>query len=256
MENKINHISHIFNTWSGIPDVSHLSKIQNNYVHAFEHGCKDSITYVSYVIKNDVIIAFGSATYFGGTNCWDNYYIDSDDDNYSKKQQNLWKLWVEGLVSTEKGYGSIILQELEKWLAEISVQYNVERKVINIMSVSESVGFYEENGYVECYTGPRFGGTGNTRVAKAIGDFDIRFDIQLSEIDPYPTTNSRIECLEWDIARYILQGRRVALLPYIEIPKNIPREKYESYIIDHPFKEYITEDIKNNILSNIDEINS
>lgn len=255
--------AHIFNNWDEIPSVSHLLKVENNYVHAFEnHNCKGAITYICYVVKHNIlqgtsqIVSFGSATYF----CDDNYYIDHDDDNYTPVQQSSWQLWVEGLVSIEKGCGSTVLRELEKWLADIAEKYDVERKVINIISVDESIGFYEENGYVACYTGPRFGGTGNTRVAKSIpkSGFDISLDISLRSepINIYPLDNDDIECLEWDIAKYILQGRRIPLLPYIEISKDIPRDEYENYVRNNTFKEYITDNMKNNIFEIIDEMNS
>lgn len=265
--------SHVFSNWEEIPDVSHLLKVENNYVHAFEgHNYEDSTTYVCYMqqqckesASGTKIVAFGSATYFTAEG---NCYVDYDDDNYTPEQQKLWQLWVEGLVSIEKGCGSIVLQALENWLSDVADLHKVERKVINIMSVDESIGFYEENGYVACYTGPRYAGTGNTRVAKAIRDsnFDISLDIQLKPIDHYPSDLSDIGCIERNIARYIVQGRRIVLLPYIEIPKWIPKNDYELHVKSqarnkkhgdkHTLNEYLTESMLNNIFDNIEEMNS
>lgn len=247
--------SHVFKNWNEIPNISHLLEVKNNYIRAFEHGCKDALTYVCYISTNDKVVAFGSATYFGGD---ENYYVDSDDDVYTEKQQSFWKLWVEGLISIKKGCGSAVLKELEAWLSRMAEEHKVEKKVINIMSVEESVGFYEENGYVECYTGPRFGGTGNIRVARATlgSSYDISLDVQLSPIDNYPTTEDSIECLEWDIAKFILQGRRIPLLPYIIIPNNIPISEYKTYVLEQPFAEYITPKMRANILERVEEMDS
>jgi len=253
--------SHIFENWDQIPNVSHLLEIKNNYVDVFEgHKCEEATTYVCYVVKYDnlqntsEVVAFGSATYFDGYH----YYVDFDNENYTPEQQSLWKLWIEGLVSIEKGCGSVVLLELEKWLSHMSEKYAVERKVINIISVNESVGFYEENGYVACYTGPRFAGTDNTRVAKVIPNsgFDISLDICPRSIDIYPSDENDVECLEWDIAGYIIQGRRIPLLPYIEIPKDIPRTEYKNYVHNNTFKDYITDSMRKNIFDHIDEMNS
>lgn len=231
---------HIFKSWKEIPDVSHLYEIDNNYVGAFQHGYSRSVTYVSYVIKDNKVVAFGSATYFED----ENYYIDEEVSEELER-----RLWIEGLVSIEKGCGTLVLVELEKWLIGISEKYDVSHKIINIMSVEESVGFYEENGYVVCYTGPRFAGTGNTRVAKAIGDFDIR----LAGVVDYTKIDN--EALEWEIASCILLGRRKALSKFIDIPRDVQRKDYEQYIRNNKFKECVTEDMRKNIIDHIDEMN-
>jgi len=56
-------VTHKFTNWDEIPDVKHLQKIKNNYVNVFQSechkGCERFITYVSYVIDNDIVVAFG-----------------------------------------------------------------------------------------------------------------------------------------------------------------------------------------------------
>ena len=118
------------------------------------------------------------------------------------------------------------------------------------MSVNESIGFYEENGYKVCHTGPRFAGTDNTRVAKSIDDYDINSDgiVDYTKFDN--------EMMEWEIASLIALGRRKALSQFIDIPKDIPRKDYEKYVRSHDFKECVTDDMKNNIFDHLDEFNS
>lgn len=248
--------SHLFDTWKDIPSIDHLLEVKDNHIYDFsQHKCKGVVSFVAYVIDKEKVVAFGSATYFSGK---DNYYVDYDDDNYTKEQQNCWKLWVEGLVSIKKGCGSIVLRELEKWMESVSKEYNIERKVINIISVYDSIGFYEENGYVNCYTGPRFAGTDNTRMAKSVPNsgFDITEDVQLCPFIVYPTKKSSIECLEWDIARYVSGGRRIPLAPYIVVPKDIPRKEYFNYVARNKWNEYVTQEMKMRIFYIIDEMDS
>lgn len=56
-------VTHKFTNWDEIPDVKHLQEIKNNYVNVFQSECREGrerfITYVSYVIENDVVVAFG-----------------------------------------------------------------------------------------------------------------------------------------------------------------------------------------------------
>lgn len=249
--------SHVFKNWDNIPDLSHLETVNNNYIRAFQHGCEGAVTYVCYIVKHDEnsekVVAFGSATYFCGEN---NYYIDVDDYQYTVEEQHKRNLWVEGLVSIERGCGSLVLRVLEEWLSSVAILLDLDKKVINIMSVEESVGFYEENGYIEGYTGPRFSGTGNIRVVKAVlgSKFDISAEIQRTPIDHYPTKKYKIESLVWNIAFYILQGRRIPLLPYIDIPKDVPRTEYLEYVRSNPFVEYVTDDMKNDIFNSIKDI--
>src|ERR1700684_4623920 len=98
---------HVFKTWDDIPDVSHLLKVKNNYVRAFEHNVPNNLCYVAYALRNGTVVAFGSATYFKQ----DHSYMD-DDDGYCSCAPNFniqrdRRLWIEGLVSIEKGCGSL-----------------------------------------------------------------------------------------------------------------------------------------------------
>lgn len=143
-ERKI--VTHKFTNWNDIPDVKHLQTIENNYVDVFESKCREGaeryITYISYVIENDIVVAFGSASYY-------------NEGNYYGKNKTR-QLWIEGLVSTSKGCGTLVLQELEKALITIADEFNVKYKIINVMSVDDSIGFYENNDYIECRTSPIF----------------------------------------------------------------------------------------------------
>jgi hypothetical protein len=98
LERKI--VTHKFTNWGEIPDVKHLQKVKNNYVNVFEsecrEGCQRYITYISYVMENDTVVAFGSASYYNKGN----YYCKN------KTRQ----LWIEGLVSISKGCGTLVLR--------------------------------------------------------------------------------------------------------------------------------------------------
>jgi len=76
-------VTHKFNNWDEIPDVKHLKEVKNNYVTVFEGKCSEGheryITYVSYVIENDKVVSFGSASYYDKGN----YYCKQD--NYGLK---------------------------------------------------------------------------------------------------------------------------------------------------------------------------
>src|SRR6185312_4730674 len=164
MEDKI--ITHQFVNWESIPDVSHLEKIKNSYVKVFE-STKPDIIYVAYIVRDGKLTSFGSCGYYKNNN----YYGDN------KTRQ----LWIEGMVSIVPSHGSTILKELEKCLIILADSENVSHKIINVMSVDESIGFYEKNGYQECKTSSRFRGTGNMRLAKAINDFSL----ETAELCPY-----------------------------------------------------------------------
>lgn len=163
--------SHIFINWDEIPNVSHLMDIEDSYVIAFDRPENNQTSFVAYVIENSKVGAFGSATYFEDE---DAVYYYEDDDAYcylcegNEQKQSENRLWIEGLVSTRKGCGRLILEELERWLNEIALSKKAPRKVINVMSVNKSVSFYEKMGYEETCTGPRFAGTDNTRLIKAL----------------------------------------------------------------------------------------
>ena len=93
---------------------------------------------------------------------------------------------------------------------------------------------------------PRFGGTGNTRVVKAIDDFDLKL----------------CGCIDYnypeEIATLICLGRRKSLLPFIEIPKALPRDSYSSYIRVNPelFKDCVTAEMRKAIFETLDDYES
>ena len=199
-------ITHIFKDWNTIPDVSHLMKIEDSYVKA----AKGDIIYVSYIIEDDKVVAFGSAGYY------------NEEKNYYSKNHR--QLWIEGLVSTVKGYGSIVLKELEEKLCHLADLYNVKQRIINVMSVEMSVGFYENNGYVECTTSSRFRGTGNIRLAKAIGNFRL----ETANVINYDSFN------KYDIYGFIVTGRIKMLQKYVKENLNtIDHKQLTDYVLNN-----------------------
>lgn len=214
-----------FNNWVELPDLSHLKKIENSYVRA----AKGDIIYVSYVIENENVVAFGSAGYY----IHDNYY----GKNTSRQ------LWIEGLVSTLKGCGSIVLSELERELTNLAYVYNITHKIINVMSVDESIGFYEHNGYVECKTSSRFAGTGNTRMAKAIDNFSLESANVIKDriLDP---------C--W-IFTYIVGGRRTIVKDYVIIPDDIHHSQFSKYVLENYDKNIFNKNISTAIINQLIE---
>ena len=226
------HITHLFKSWDDIPDVSHLLKIKNSYVGAFiSNECP--VVCVSYIVENGIVVAFGSAGYYKD----ENYYCENKDR----------QLWIEGLVSTVKGYGTLVLQELEKCLIDLSS--NVKQKIIYVMSVEESVGFYENNDYSECRTSLRFRGTGNIRLAKAIGDYNIeeakliKYDIDDKYLPSY-------------ISTFVHQGRRRMVDKYLNIPKDIPHTKFAKYVMENQSDDLFKDNVKHlkdAIIKEVDE---
>jgi hypothetical protein len=226
-------ITHKFNNWDEIPDVKHLQKVKNNYVNVFESKCREGyerfVTYISYAIENDIIVAFGSASYY-------------NEGNYYGKNATR-QLWIEGLVSISKGCGTLVLQELEKVLTNIANEYNVEYRIINIMAVSDSIGFYENNDYIECRTSSYWLGVGDcTRLAKPIDNFNM----ESAKILIY-------DIIEADyICNFIINGRRNHLAKYINIPRNIKYTEIKNYVIENGnnniFTEIITSDMREKIL--------
>jgi hypothetical protein len=213
-------ISHKFNNWKEIPDITHLLNIKNNSVKAF-HG---KIVHVAYIIHDQKIVAFGSAGYYSSKN---NYYVDCDDgDEYEYTRQ----LWIEGLVSTMKGCGTLVLQELEKCLIVLSNEYNVTHKIINIMSVSDAVGFYENNGYNVCITAPYWGGVDCTRVAKSINNYPL-ITANIINYDKLYNSSSEddLSILAWQLAGAIIINRRKFLSGYMNLPKDIILKDIENF---------------------------
>jgi len=146
-------------------------------------------------------------------------------------------------VSISKGCGTIVLQELEKALTNIADEYNVKHRIINIMSVRESIGSYENNDYIECRTSSYWEGVGDCiRVAKPIGDFNM--DSAKILICNYVEVDF--------IYDYIVNGRRKLLDKYIDVPKHIRHSEFKSYIIEHKdddiFKEILTQELINELI--------
>ena len=186
------------------PDLSNLEKIENSYVKA----AKGDIIHVSFIIENNIPVAFGSCGYYRD----DNYYC----------QNKTRQLWIEGIVSTVEGYGTVILSNLEKCLISLADSENVSHRLINVISVEDSVGFYENNGYVECNTSSRFRGTGNIRMVKAIDNFDLESAKIRTNWDADPG---------W-IFWFVMTGRRKVLEKYMHIPTEIKIRDFRDYIIN------------------------
>jgi hypothetical protein len=229
-------ISHIFNGWDKIPNLDHLKKIEDSYIGA----AAGDIIYVSYIIENDKVMAFGSASYYKEENTFGD---DCDESDPTGALNNLRKLWIEGMVSIKKGCGSIILGELEKMLINSAELHKVSQKIINVMSVSKSVGFYENNGYVECSTGPRFAGTDNVRMAKPILDFSM-------ELADVRTNYSPVT--DW-LFSDIMNGRRKVLERYLYIPADIHHSEFRSFVLKNYTKGIFKSDISQDTITQLIE---
>jgi len=111
------------------------------------------------------------------------------------------------------------------------------------MSVSDAVGFYENNDYVECKTSSYWLGAGDClRMAKPINDFNM--DSAKILIN---------DAIEVDfIYDYIINGRRKLLDKFINIPENVKYTDFKNYILENKdndvFKEIITSDMKEELL--------
>ena len=160
-----------------------------------------------FIIENNIPVAFGSCGYYRD----DNYYC----------QNKTRQLWIEGIVSTVEGYGTVILSNLEKCLISLA-HSNVSHRLINVISVEDSVGFYENDGYVECNTSSRFRGTGNIRMVKAIDNFDLESAKIRTNWDADPG---------W-IFWFVMTGRRKVLEKYMHIPTEIKIRDFRDYIIN------------------------
>ena len=74
------------------------------------------------------------------------------------------------------------------------------------------------------------------------------------------STHRPINCgvMGWEIARLIVQGRRKTLSEFIDIPKDVSRDRFEEYVRAHNFKECccVDDEMRAEILDHLDEINS
>lgn len=230
MESGYKLITHRFNTWDEIPNIEHLEKIPNSYVRAFNNN-DDTIVFISYIVdEKGIVLAFGSGTYFSK----DNYYGDDDFSDYNAYgDYKIRQLWIEGLVSTKKGLGRIILSELERELISLAKDLELPYKVINVMSINESLGFFESCGYVEGTTSPRFYGTGNNRCVKAFEN---------NTLDNFNIINYNGIYEEY-LYIFLLYNRRKMIDECLNIPKNIKTD-FLAYFLNNIQSKYL---FKNNI---------
>lgn len=110
------------------------------------------------------------------------------------------------------------------------------------MSVSDAVGFYENNDYVECKTSSYWSGCDCVRMAKPINNFNMKSAKILIN-----------DAVEVDyIYDYIMNGRRKLLAKFIDVPENIKHTDFKNYILEnkdnHIFKEIITSEMKEELL--------
>jgi hypothetical protein len=197
--------------------VTKISQIKDSYVYA----ANGDVVYVAYILENDEIIAFGSCGYY------------KEEGNYYGGKTYR-QLWIEGLVSTRKGYGTLVLKALETALAETAITFEVKSKVINVMSVEESVGFHENNGYVDCHTSSRFRGTGNIRLAKPIGNSSL----EQQQVIDYDREDLKKYLHEF-LAEFIVVGRRRMVEKYVvsgSIPTTVKHNELSGYILNHKDK--------------------
>ena len=222
--------SHIFENWNNIPDISHLKEVENSYVGFFDHKYPGQ-SFVSYVIVDEKVVAFGSATHYTE----DNYYYD---EPYGDER----RLWIEGLVSIQKGCGSLVLAELERWLVERSSE--CYQKIINVMSVDESIGFYEARGYTTCYTSSRFSGSGNTIMAKLIGNSDFTPAEAIDHRKRWCGISD--EDLAHEIISYARDGRTKMLAAFVDLSASLSRDRYMDYIQSESaiFKPGVSENVR------------
>jgi hypothetical protein len=110
---------------SSIPDMSHLKIKLMDYNHP-------QISYVAYVMLNNIVVAFGKATYF--------FFVE----NELNEVRHL--ILIENLVSNEKGYGSMVLYKIEEWINEVIKIYGIPQE-IRVIVVDGAIGFYEEKYY-------------------------------------------------------------------------------------------------------------
>lgn len=237
-------VSHKFTGWESIPNVDHLRKIDNSYVDAFN----GDVVFICYALNsNNEVVALGSGGYYEN----ENYYEDeenNDDGCYGDERSR--HLWIEGLVSTVKGLGRVILKELERRLINFGVKMHGKGRIqdyrtINVMSVEESVGFYENCGYSLCATSPRFAGTGNIRCAKAFNG---------ENLDKQCLTKDDIFEDGWDLYRRLALGRRKKCEEYLNIPPEITYKDLVRYFIinsssDGLFKDSISTESRQQLTS-------
>lgn len=235
-------VSHKFTSWDTIPNVDHLRQIEDANIDSFA----GDVVFVCYALDaNGGVVAFGSGGYYEK----ENYYEDDENDDEFYGDQRSRHLWIEGLVSTVKGLGRLVLCELERILINFSIKMHsagkiTEYRVINVMSVEDSVGFYENCGYSVCSTTPRFAGPGNIRCAKAFnGD----------NLDKQCVIKYDVFSNEWCLYNFLVLGRRKMCDDYLNIPKDIENKDFVKYFISNKeskdlFKDNINEETRQQLV--------
>jgi len=282
-------ISHVFNGWADINlcgDMADILKTKRSSLNVFERfdtieeRNESQTTFVAYIIDKNKVIAFGCATHFL-TN--QNYYQDDDEECDCVKcnthhddsppceekeekdadeiclmsNQSTRRLWVEGMASLKKGCGTLILQELERWLFEQDSIYKLGCP-INLMAVTESIGFYDKNGYIECGTSPYWGGSDCTRMVKFKNEGAKIAQTLTSEV---LTCWDNMETYDEDrfsnlLVQIIAQDRIIFVNKYMKLPVNVNRDLAE-YVLDHKLDDIygslITKERKELLIENLEE---
>jgi hypothetical protein len=259
-------ISHVFDGWNVINahgDMTSILKTPRSSLKVFERfdtieeRTASQTTFVAYIVEKNKVIAFGCATHFL-TN--QNYYEDGDEEcdcvkckayygapppcengstqNCYIENQSTRRLWVEGMASLKKGCGTLILQELERWLFEqgkighTSYSSSYSSCPINLMAVDESMGFYDKRGYVACNTSPYWAGSECARMVKFENEEAKVAQTLMSEVltywDNMGTYNDDKFC---DLLANLIGQDRVLLANrYMKLP--VSRDLAE-YVLDH-----------------------
>lgn len=239
-------VSHIFNDWMDIPDVTNVSKVENGNVTYFDRRASlgeefrsFQTTAVAYALKlsdendNERVVAFGSATCFYDAET--NPYIDDDDEDEFLENQKTRQLWIEGVVSIEKGCGTLIMQELERWLSIFAQDNRIRHKIVNLLAVKPSIGFYDKLGYVDCHTSPYWAGCADAiRMMKPLSK---DADLSTTECMDYGSIHLDEKGFCWHLAEALSLDRIVIAGKYLNIPKGqtdllnyaISRSREESF---------------------------
>lgn len=109
-----------------------------------EWNCEAAQTYhICGVKKEDKYIAVGLACVYRLGKCTRN-------TQWKFKENANRELWIDTLLSEEKGYGHVVLGELEQFL--VTYKDTVVRKNIYVRPVEKVGGYYHKYGYEEIWT--------------------------------------------------------------------------------------------------------
>lgn len=222
-----NVISHVFEGWNTIPNLDDVRRVKYGNVDFFARKNKtNKVSYVAYIVKDGKVVAFGSATHFLKKR---NVYMDDEDDKSHIQYQKYRDLWIEGMVSIEKGCGSLVISKLEEWLHERS-----PNNPINLMSANQSIGFYDKHGYIDCYTSPYWRGLECTRMVKFIGDVCENNRIKACCVKYKDLNDCDDQYFCELLVDYVAQDRITKVQEFINIPVN--RDLAE-YVLDNKNKD-------------------